>query len=84
MKRLLLLLMIFCQLLAAPVKVGAEAKVPPRPATSIYVQDQAGVLSKNTKAVISAYSTALQKRQKPRSLCSRYPASRDSLWRTIL
>lgn len=64
MKRLLLLLMVFCQLLAAPLKVGAEAKVPPRPATSIYVQDQAGVLSKNTKAVISAYSTALQKKTK--------------------
>lgn len=64
MKRLLLLLMVFCQLLAAPLGAGAEAKVPPRPTASIYVQDQAGVLSQSTKATINAYSTALQKKTK--------------------
>ncbi|WP_303814612.1 YgcG family protein [Acidaminococcus timonensis] len=64
MKRLLLLLVVFCQLLAAPLGAGAQAKVPPRPTTSIYVQDQAGVLSKNTRAAINAYSTALQKKTK--------------------
>lgn len=64
MKRLLLLLVVFCQLLAAPLGAGAQAKVPPKPTTSIYVQDQAGVLSKNTRAAINAYSTALQKKTK--------------------
>lgn len=64
MKRLLLLLVVFCQLLFAPAGAGAQAKVPPKPTTSIYVQDQAGVLSKNTKAAINAYSTALQKKTK--------------------
>lgn len=64
MKRLLLLLVVFCQLLFTPAGAGAQAKVPPRPTTSIYVQDQAGVLSKNTKAAINAYSTALQKKTK--------------------
>jgi uncharacterized protein len=64
MKRLLLLLVVFCQLFLSPAGAGAQAKVPPRPTTSIYVQDQAGVLSKNTKAVINAYSTALQKKTK--------------------
>ena len=59
MKRLLLLLVVFCQLLIAPLGAGAQAKVPPKPATSIYVQDQAGVLSKNTRAAINAYSTCL-------------------------
>lgn len=64
MKRLLLLLVVFCQLLIAPLGAGAQAKVPPKPVTSIYVQDQAGVLSKNTRAAINAYSTALQKKTK--------------------
>lgn len=64
MKRLLLLLVVFCHLLIAPLGAGAQAKVPPKPATSIYVQDQAGVLSKNTRAAINAYSTALQKKTK--------------------
>lgn len=42
MKRLLLFLVLVCQMVFAPLQAGAAAQVPPRPTASIYVQDQAG------------------------------------------
>ena len=63
MKRLLLFLLLFFQMAFTPLQAGA-AKVPPRPTSSIYVQDQAGVLSRSTRDTISAYSTALARKTK--------------------
>ena len=64
MKRLLLFLLLFFQMAFTPLQAGAAAKVPPRPTSSIYVQDQAGVLSRSTRDTISAYSTALARKTK--------------------
>lgn len=64
MKRLLLFLLLFFQMAFTPLQAGAVAKVPPRPTSSIYVQDQAGVLSRSTRDTISAYSTALARKTK--------------------
>lgn len=69
MKRLLLLLVVFCQLLFVPAGVGAQAKVPPKPTTSIYVQDQAGVLSKIRKQPSMPTVRPCRRKPKPRSWC---------------
>ena len=76
MKRLLLFLVLVCQMVFAPLQAGAAAQVPPRPTASIYVQDQAGVLSRNTRDTISAYSTALARKTKAQIVVLTVPSLR--------
>ena len=76
MKQLLLFLVLVCQMVFAPLQAGAAAQVPPRPTASIYVQDQAGVLSRNTRDTISAYSTALARKTKAQIVVLTVPSLR--------
>lgn len=64
MKRLLWFLVLVCQLVFAPLLLCAENQIPPRPTSSIYIQDQAGVLSQSTRDTISAYSAALDRKSR--------------------
>lgn len=64
MKKLIFLLFTLWQLVLGPALVHADAKIPDKPTSSIYVQDYAKVLSANTKATINAYSEALAAKTK--------------------
>ena len=64
MKQLLLFLLLVCQMVFVPLQTGAAVRIPPRPTSGIYVQDLAGVLSRNTRETISACSTALERKTK--------------------
>lgn len=59
MKILLMLLLTFCQFFSWVPAARAAATLPPKPTSSIYIQDYAHVLNEKTKAVINAYSGAL-------------------------
>lgn len=65
MKNLLVLLLLTLQLIFSwnPL-VQAQTALPPKPATSIYVQDYAKVLTSQTKATINAYSAAIADKTK--------------------
>lgn len=63
MKKWLVWLMLTLFLISGAA-VFAEPKVPPKPATSIYVQDYAGVLSGETKSRIQSLSSQLAERTK--------------------
>lgn len=57
-------LMLFQFLFSFLVPVSAAPSIPPKPSSSIYVQDRAGVLSSQTRQTIQAYSEALAARTK--------------------
>ena len=60
MKNLLALFLLTLQLIFSWGPLAqAQTSIPPKPATSIYVQDYAKVLSSQTKATINAYSSAI-------------------------
>ncbi|MEG2069091.1 MAG: TPM domain-containing protein [Acidaminococcaceae bacterium] len=61
MKRWLTLLILAIQLVFA-AGASAAVQVPPKPTSSIYVQDYAQVLSSQSKAAINAYSQDLDKK----------------------
>ena len=63
MKKWLVWLMLAFYLLAGAVAF-AEPNIPAKPATNIYVQDYAGVLSGETKSRIQSVSSALAQRTK--------------------
>ncbi|NLU44227.1 MAG: TPM domain-containing protein, partial [Acholeplasmataceae bacterium] len=65
MKNLLALFLLTLQLIFSWSPLGqAQTSIPPKPATSIYVQDYAKVLSPQTKATINAYSSAIADKTK--------------------
>lgn len=64
MKRLFMLWLLVCQLLFSPLTVFSAAKIPPKPTTSIYAQDRAGVLSRQAVQAINTYGEALERKTK--------------------
>lgn len=64
MKKLLMLWLLLCQLLFSPMPALSAPKIPPKPTSSIYVQDRAGVLSRQTVNTINAYGAAVEERTK--------------------
>lgn len=65
MKNLLALLLLTLQLIFSWNPLAqAQTAIPPKPTTSIYVQDYAKVLSSQTKDTINAYSTAIADKTK--------------------
>ena len=65
MKNLLALFLLTLQLIFSWGPLAqAQTSIPPKPATSIYVQDYAKVLSPQTKATINAYSSAIADKTK--------------------
>ena len=65
MKNFLILLTAILQIVFfLPGKALSAAKIPAKPTTSIYVQDNAKVLSTDTKNTINAYSAALASKTK--------------------
>ncbi len=64
MKKLLMLWLLLCQLLFSPMPALGAPKIPPKPTSSIYVQDRAGVLSRQTVNTINAYGAEVEKRTK--------------------
>jgi len=65
MKNLLALLLLTLQLIFSWGPLAqAQTAIPPKPVTSIYVQDYAKVLSSQTKATINAYSSAIANKTK--------------------
>ncbi|WP_296912417.1 YgcG family protein [uncultured Megasphaera sp.] len=77
MKRLLWFLVLVCQLVFAPLLLCAENQIPPRPTSSIYIQDQAGVLSQSTRDTISAYSAALDRKTQAQIVVLTVPSLQD-------
>lgn len=78
MKKILLWLLLLCQLVFSPLTALAEPQIPPRPTTSIYVQDRAGVLSASTRNTINAYGSALQQKTKAQIVVLTVPALGDA------
>ena len=64
MKKLMMLWLLLLQLLGTPLPVFGAAKIPPKPVSSIYVQDLAGVLTRQTVNTINAYGAAVEQRTK--------------------
>jgi uncharacterized protein len=62
MKLLLLMVILMGHLVTGFPAVSAAPSIPPVPKTSIYCQDQAGVLKESTTEYINAYSKAIQKK----------------------